>query len=114
MSHASNGPKTRRRRNKYRKLVKGFWGRIKNYRQARERVFRSWKYAWFHRRRRKRDFRRLWITRISAAVRLHGMTYSQFINAMSVAKVDLNRKSLSEIAVRDPKAFGKIVESVKK
>lgn len=54
MSHASNGPKTRARRKKYRKLVKGFWGRIKNYRQARERVFRSWKYAWFHRRRRKR------------------------------------------------------------
>ena len=114
MTHVSNGPKTRARRKKYRKLVKGFWGRIKNYRQARERVFRSWKYAWFHRRRRKRDFRRLWITRIRAAVRLHGMTYSQFINAMSLAKVDLNRKSLSEIAVRDPKAFGKIVESVKK
>lgn len=114
MSHASNGPKTRARRNKYRKLVKGFWGRIKNYRQARERVFRSWKYAWFHRRRRKRDFRSLWITRISAAVRLHGMTYSQFIHALSQAKVELNRKSLAEIAVRDPKGFARIVAAVRK
>ncbi len=113
MTHVSNGPKTRARRKKYRKLVKGFWGRIKNYRQARERVFRSWKYAWFHRRRRKRDFRSLWITRISAAVRLNGLTYSQFIFLLNKAKIELNRKSLSEIAVRDPKAFTRIVESVK-
>lgn len=113
MSHASNGPKTRARRKKYRKLVKGFWGRIKNYRQARERVFRSWKYAWFHRRRRKRDFRSLWITRISAAVRQNGLTYSQFIHLLNKAKIELNRKSLAELAVRDAKAFSKVVETVK-
>lgn len=80
-------------------------------RDAKSRV-KLWKYAWFHRRRRKRDFRSLWITRISAAVRLHGMTYSQFIHAMTQAKVELNRKSLAEIAVRDPKGFAQIVAAV--
>jgi len=112
MPHATNGPVTRKRVKKYRKLAKGMWGRRQNYRQAKESMMRAWRYSWFHRARRKRDFRSLWITRLSAAARLHGLTYSRLIFLLKEAKIDLNRKSLSELAIRDPGAFAKVIEAV--
>lgn len=111
MPHATNGPVTRARRKKYRKVAKGMWGRRQNYRHAKESAMRAWRYSWFHRRRRKRDFRSLWITRLSAAARLHGLTYSRLIHLLKQAKIDLNRKALSELAIRDPGAFAKVIEA---
>lgn len=111
MSKSTGGTARAARKRKFRKLAKGFWGRRKNYRVARVAVERAWRYSWFHRRSRKRDFRRLWITRLSAAVRLHGLTYSRFIHLLGKAGIELNRKSLSELAIRDPEAFGKVVEA---
>jgi large subunit ribosomal protein L20 len=113
MPHSTNGPVTRRRRKKYRNVAKGMFGRRQNYRHAKESAMRAWRYSWFHRRRKKRDFRSLWITRLSAAARLHGLTYSRFIHLLSQAKIDLNRKSLSELAIRDPKAFEQVVQAAK-
>jgi large subunit ribosomal protein L20 len=76
-------------------------------------VHHAWRYATWHRRQRKRDFRSLWITRINAAVRTHGLSYSKFIGAMKRAKVSLDRKILADLALTDPAAFTKIVEQVK-
>lgn len=113
MPHATSRVPRHRRKKKFRKLAKGYWGRRKNYRMAREAVQRAWRNAWFHRKRRKRDFRRLWITRLSAAARLNGLTYSNLIHLLKKSEIDLNRKSLSEIAIRDPKAFTAIVDKAK-
>lgn len=113
MPHSVSRTTRHRRHKKFRKLAKGYWGRRKSYRQARVAVERAWRYAWFHRALRKRDFRKLWITRVSAAARANGLTYSEFIHLLKKANVDLNRKSLSEIAIRDPQAFTKIVEAAK-
>ncbi|MCB9895810.1 MAG: 50S ribosomal protein L20 [Planctomycetes bacterium] len=113
MPHSVSRVPRHQRKKKFRKLAKGYWGRRKNYRQARVAVERAWRYAWFHRALRKRDFRRLWITRLSAAARAHGLTYSNLIHLLKKANIELNRKSLSELAIRDPKAFGKVIEAVK-
>lgn len=113
MPHSVSRVARHRRKKKYRKLAKGYWGRRKNYRQARVAVERAWRYAWFHRALRKRDFRRLWITRVSAAARANGLPYSEFMHLLKKANIDLNRKSLSEIAIRDPQAFTKIVDAAK-
>ena len=113
MPHSVSRITRQRRHKKFRKLAKGFWGRRKNYRQARVAVERAWRYAWFHRALRKRDFRRLWITRLSAAARANGLAYSELIHLLKKAGIDLNRKSLSEIAIRDPQAFTKVVEAAK-
>ncbi|MBZ0136029.1 MAG: 50S ribosomal protein L20 [Planctomycetes bacterium] len=113
MPHAVTRTTRQRRHKKFRKLAKGFWGRRKNYRQARVAVERAWRYAWFHRALRKRDFRRLWITRLSAAARANGLAYSELIHLLKKADIELNRKSLSEIAIRDPQAFAKIAEAAK-
>ncbi|MBX3461389.1 MAG: 50S ribosomal protein L20 [Planctomycetes bacterium] len=113
MPHSVSRVARHHRKKKFCKLAKGYWGRRKSYRQARVAVERSWRFAWFHRFLRKRDFRRLWITRLNAAARLHGVTYSQLIHLLGKAGIELNRKSLSELAIRDPNAFAKVMETAK-
>jgi large subunit ribosomal protein L20 len=113
MSHAVSRVARHHRKKKVRKLAKGYWGRRQTYRQARVAVERAWRYAWFHRMRRRRDFRRLWITRLNAAARMHGVTYSHLIHLLNKSNIKLDRKSLSELAIRDPNAFGKVIEAAK-
>jgi large subunit ribosomal protein L20 len=114
MPRVTNSPASRRRRKKYLKQAKGYvGGRRKLYRTAREAVERGYQYAYRDRRRKKRDFRRLWIMRINAATRKHGMSYSQFINALSTSGVELNRKVLADLAVRDEDAFAELVETAR-
>lgn len=108
------GPSSKKFKKKILKLAKGFRGQRKNvYRRAKEYVFRALQYQYRDRRQRKRQFRRLWITRINAAARLHGLSYSRFINGLSKAGVNLNRKVLAEMAVRDPEAFAHLVKKAK-
>ena len=104
----------KKRRNKVFKLAKGYFGaKSKQFRAANEQVARSLRYAYIGRRLRKRDFRKLWIARINAAVRPYGLSYSRFINGLKLADVNVNRKILADLAVNDPAAFGKIVELAK-
>ena len=113
MARVKRGFKARRRRNKILKLVKGFRGRRRTaYTVAKEAFDRSQLFAYRDRRVRKRDFRRLWIVRINAMVRSHGMSYSQFMNALKKSGCELDRRSLAEIAARDPKSFGEIVKAL--
>ena len=108
------GPSSKKFKKKILKLAKGFRGQKKNvYRRAKEYVFRALQYQYRDRRQRKRQFRRLWIARINAAVRPYGLSYSKFMNGVKLANIPLNRKVLAEIAVRDPEGFAKIVEKVK-
>ncbi len=108
------GPSSRKFKKKILKLAKGFRGQRKNvYRRAKEYVFRALQYQYRDRRQRKRQFRRLWIARINAAVRAHGLSYSKFMHGLSKAGINLNRKMLAEMAVRDPEGFYKIVEKAK-
>ncbi|MGH7909660.1 MAG: 50S ribosomal protein L20 [Thermodesulfobacteriota bacterium] len=108
------GVASRRRRKRLLKLSKGYWGRRKNLiRRARETVLRALAYAYRDRRRRKRDFRRLWIVRINAAVRPFGLSYSEFMGALRRSGVELDRKTLAEMAVRDAESFKTVVETVK-
>ena len=105
---------TRKRRKKVLKLAKGYWGaKSKHFKMAKQAVMKSGNYAYIGRKQRKRDFRRLWITRISAAAQLNGMNYSTFMNGLKKANVGLNRKMLAEIAVADPAAFADLVETAK-
>jgi len=114
MARVKGALSTRKRRNKILKLAKGYWGaRSKHFKMAKEAVMKSGQYAYVGRRLKKRDFRRLWITRISAACKLNGINYSQFINGLKKADIDLNRKMLSEIAIADPAAFTALVEKAK-
>ncbi len=104
----------RTRKRKVFKLAKGFSGRKKNtWRTAVESVHHALAYAYRHRRTRKRDFRRLWIVRLNAAVRQHGLSYSRFMHGMKKANVQLDRKILSHLAVADPGAFAQLVQLVK-
>ena len=97
------------------KLAKGYWGaKSKQYRAAKEQVARSLRYAFIGRKLRKRDFRRLWITRINAAARLNGMSYSTFINGLKKQNIEVNRKMLADLAVNDAAGFAKLVEIAKK
>ena len=106
---------TRKRRKKTLKLAKGYFGaKSKLFKTAKEAVMKSGNYAYIGRRLKKRDFRRLWITRISAAAKMNGMNYSSFMNGLNKAGVQINRKMLSEIAVNDPAGFTKLVDSAKK
>ncbi|MFN3976822.1 MAG: 50S ribosomal protein L20 [Aquificaceae bacterium] len=108
------GPSSRKFKKKILKLAKGFRGQRKNvYRRAKEYVFRALQYQYRDRRQRKRQFRRLWIARINAAVRAHGLSYSKFINGLSKAGINLNRKVLADMAVRDPEGFAHIVKKAK-
>ncbi len=105
---------TRNRRKKVLKLAKGYWGaKSKHFKMAKEAVMKSGNYAYIGRRQKKRDFRRLWITRISGACRMNGITYSQFMNGLKKAGITLNRKMLSEIAIADSEGFAKLVAKVK-
>jgi len=114
MPRAKGGPKTRARRKRVLNLAEGYWGaKSKLFRSATEQVDRSLKYAYRDRKVRKRDFRRLWIARINAAVRLNGMTYSRFIAGLTKNGVALDRKILSDLAITDPASFAKLVETAK-
>ncbi|MCP5468172.1 MAG: 50S ribosomal protein L20 [Deltaproteobacteria bacterium] len=114
MPRAKRGFKARRRRNKVLKLAKGYrGGRSKLFRTAQEAVDRALKYAYIHRRLKKRDFRSLWIQRINAAVRAEGMSYSQFIGGLKKANIALDRKVLAEMAANDAQAFAQVVAAVK-
>lgn len=111
MPRVKGGFKSHRRHKKVLKMAKGYrGGRSKLYRSAVETVDRALNYAYRDRRVRKRDFRRLWIVRINAAARLHGLSYSRFIDGLSKAKVEVDRKILADIAVTDPSAFGKYAD----
>lgn len=105
---------TRHRRKKTLKLAKGYWGaKSKHFKMAKQAVMKSGNYAYIGRRQKKRDFRKLWIARISAACRQHGVTYSKFMHGLKQHGIDLNRKMLSEIAIADAEGFAKLVETVK-
>ena len=105
---------TRKRRNKTLKLAKGYWGaKSKHFKMAKQAVMKSGNYAYAGRKKKKRDFRQLWITRISAACKLNGINYSQFMNGVKKSGISLNRKMLSEIAINDPAGFTAIVEKAK-
>ena len=104
-----------KKRRKVMKLAKGYWGaKSKQYRAASEQVARSLRYAFKGRKLRKRDFRSLWITRISAACKMNGMNYSTFMHGLKVAGIQINRKMLSEMAISDPVAFTALCEIAKK
>ncbi len=104
----------RRRHKKILKLAKGFYsGRRKHFRKAKEQIERSLVYAYRDRRNKKRDFRRLWITRINAACRLNDISYSRFINALNKANIELDRKILADMAMNDPEAFSSVVKQAK-
>ena len=105
---------TRKRRNKTLKLAKGYWGaKSKHFKMAKEAVMKSGNYAYVGRRLKKRDFRKLWITRISAACKMNGMNYSTFMNGLKKAGITLNRKMLAEIAVNDAAGFTALTEKAK-
>ncbi|MBQ7838571.1 MAG: 50S ribosomal protein L20 [Clostridia bacterium] len=105
---------TRKRRNKVLKMAKGYYGSKSTlFKTAKQAVMKSGNYAYIGRKQKKRDFRRLWITRISAACKMNGMNYSSFINGLKKADINLNRKMLAEIAVADPAAFTALTEKAK-
>ena len=115
MARVKGAIMTRKRRNKVLKLAKGYYGaKSKHFKMAKQQVMKSGNYAYIGRKQKKRDFRRLWITRISAACKLNGTNYSTFINGLKKSGIDLNRKMLSEIAISDPAAFKSLVEKVTK
>ena len=105
---------TRKRRNKVLKLAKGYFGaKSKLFKMAKQAVYKSGQYAYIGRKQKKRNFRTLWITRISAGCKMNGMNYSTFMNGLKKAGVELNRKMLSELAVNDPAAFTALVDKAK-
>ncbi len=114
MPRVKRGNKARRRRKKVLRLARGYFGsRSKLYRPAQETVLRALHFAYRDRRTKKRNFRRLWITRINAASRQHGLSYSRFINGLKEADVDINRKMLARLAVDDEESFGELVDIAK-
>ena len=114
MARIKGAMMTRKRRNKTLKLAKGYWGgKSKLFKTAKEAVMKSGNYAYVGRKQKKREFRQLWITRISAACKLNGINYSQFMNGCKKAGITLNRKMLSEIAITDAAGFTAIVEKAK-
>ena len=114
MPRAQSTVPRHRRHRKLIKQAKGYFGtRKSNYRTAKDAVQKAWQYSYRDRRVNKRNFRRLWIIRINAAVRQHGLTYSQFISAMKDKNIELNRKTLAYMAVHNPEGFAEVVNSVK-
>lgn len=106
MARVKGALATRKRRKKILKLAKGYWGsKSRHFKMAKQAVMKSGNYAYIGRKQRKRDFRRLWITRISAACKANGVNYSTFMNGLKKANIELNRKMLSEIAIADPAAY---------
>ena len=115
MARVKGALATRKRRKKILKLAKGYFGaKSKLFKTAKEAVMKSGNYAYIGRRLKKRDFRRLWITRISAAAKLNGMNYSTFMNGLNKAGVAVNRKMLADLAVNDEKAFASLVKTAAK
>ena len=114
MPRVKRGVTTRRRHNKILKAAKGYVGaRSRLVKVAREAVEKGWKYAYRDRKQKKREFRTLWIARINAAARTHGLSYSRLIHGLSVAGVEVDRKNLADLAVADPHAFGALAELAK-
>ena len=115
MARVKGAMMTRKRRNKTLKLAKGYWGsKSKHFKMAKQAVMKSLTYAYTGRKLKKRDFRSLWITRISAACKMNGMNYSTFMHGLKVAGIEINRKMLSELAISDPAAFTQLIEIAKK
>ncbi len=109
MPRVKRGHKRVERRKKYLRLAKGYWGaKGRLHRYAKEAVQRAWKFAYIGRRLKKRDFRRLWIIRINAAARQHGLNYTQFVHGLKLAGVALDRKALADLAARDAAAFAEL------
>ncbi|MEE0980560.1 MAG: 50S ribosomal protein L20 [Acutalibacteraceae bacterium] len=114
MARIKGATMTRKRRNKVMKMAKGYYGSKSSlFKTAKQAVMKSGQYAYVGRKQKKRDFRRLWITRISAACKMNGMNYSTFMNGLNKAGIELNRKMLSEIAIADPAAFTALTEKAK-
>lgn len=114
MARIKRAVNAHKKRRKIFKLAKGYFGaKSKQYRSAKEAVFKSQQYAFVSRKQLKRDMRALWITRINAAARLNGTTYSKLMNGLKKAEIDINRKVLADLAVNDPAAFAKLVEAAK-
>ena len=114
MARVKGATMTRKRRNSILKAAKGYWGaKSKHFKMAKQAVLKSGNYAFAGCKQKKRDFRSLWITRISAQAKVHGMNYSTLMHGMKVAGIDLNRKMLAELAVSDKEAFAKICEMAK-
>ncbi len=114
MARIKRAVNAHKKRRKYLKLAKGYWGsKSKQYRAASEQVRRSLRYAYIGRKLRKRDFRRLWITRINAAARINGLSYSVMINGLKKQSIEVNRKMLADLAVNDAAGFAKLAELAK-
>ena len=114
MARVKGATMTRKRRNKVLKAAKGYWGaKSKHFKVAKEAVMKSGNYAFAGRKMKKREFRSLWITRISAQAKVCGLNYSRFMNGLKKAGIELNRKMLSELAVSDKEAFAALVEKAK-
>lgn len=114
MARVKGGTNSRKRHNRVLKLAKGYRGaKSKQFKTAKQAVMKSLDYAYVGRKLRKREFRSLWITRINAAARLNGMSYSRFMNGLKVANININRKMLADLAVNDANSFAKLVETAK-
>lgn len=114
MARVKRATHAKKKHKKILELAKGYYGsKSRSYRAAKEQVMHSLAYAYRDRRARKRDFRKLWISRINAAARLNGLSYSHFINGLKLAEIEIDRKILSELAVSDPVAFAKLAELAK-
>ena len=114
MARIKGALSTKKRRNKTLKLAKGYWGsKSKHFKMAKQAVLKSGNYAFAGRKLKKRDFRSLWITRISAQCKVNGINYSRFMNGLKKSGIELNRKMLSELAINDKEAFAKLVETAK-
>ena len=115
MARVKGAMMTRKRRNKILKMAKGYWGaKSKHFKMANQAVMKSGSYAYTGRKLKKRDFRQLWITRISAACKINGMNYSTFMHGLKVAGIQINRKMLSEMAIYDAPAFAALCDIAKK
>ena len=114
MARVKGASSTRKRRKKILKAAKGYWGaKSKHFKMAKQAVLKSGNYAYIGRKQKKRDFRSLWITRISAACKMNGINYSRFMYGLKKSGIELNRKMLSELAISDPNAFSSLVETAK-
>jgi len=114
MARVKGALSTRKRRNKILKLAKGYWGsKSKHFKMANQAVMKSLTYAYVGRKRKKRDYRQLWIMRINAACKANGMNYSRFMHGLKISGIDLNRKMLSEMAIHEPEAFTQLCGTAK-
>ena len=114
MARVKGAMMTRKRRKRILKAAKGYWGaKSKHFKMAKQAVMKSGNYAYIGRKQKKREFRQLWITRISAGCKANGMNYSSFMHGLKLAGIDMNRKMLSEVAIHNPAAFTALTESAK-